>query len=80
MKNLTNSLRSRLRQQELRLARSILRWKLEKEGQPLPAEAELEAAAARLLDQARDIAQRRGRNLYDILREEAREFFRPKSS
>lgn len=80
MKNLANSFRSHIRQGELKLAKSILRWKLQKEGLPLLEEPELDAAASHLLDQARDIARRSGKNFYDILKEEAREFFRSKPS
>jgi hypothetical protein len=75
MKSLANSFLSRLRQSELRLAKSLLQWKLQKEGRTPPDEAELDAAASRLLDQAREIARKTGKNLYDILKEEARKFF-----
>ena len=79
MKKLANSFLSRLRQSELRLARSILRWKLQNEGRPPPEDAELNDAASRLLEQAREIARRTGKNLYDILKEEAKEFFSSKT-
>ncbi len=75
MKMLAKSFLSHLRQSELKLARSILRWKLQKQGQPLPENDELDVAASRLLDEAREIARKRGKNLLDILKEEAREFF-----
>ncbi len=80
MKILANSFLNHLRQSELRLAKSILRWKLQKEGQPLPENDELDAAASRLLDEARDIAGKTGKNLFDILKEEARDFFKSKTS
>ena len=79
MKNLANSLLNHLRQSELRLAKSILRWRLQKEGQPLPEEAELDNAASCLLDEAREIARKRGKNLYDTLKEEWKEFFSSRS-
>ncbi|MFP3870100.1 MAG: hypothetical protein ACLFVT_04355 [Syntrophobacteria bacterium] len=78
MKKLANSFLSRVRQRELQLAKSVLRWKLQKEGRSLPGNAELDAAASRLLEQARDVARRRGKNLYDILKEEAKGFFSSK--
>ncbi len=78
MKILADSFLSRLRQSELRLAKSILRWKLQKEGSPLPDDSELDAAALRLLDEARKIARKRGKKVLDILKEEAREFFSSK--
>jgi hypothetical protein len=78
MKILANSFLTQLRRSELKLARSILRWKLQKEGRPLPAEDELDDAASRLLDKARKIARKSGKNLFDILKEEAKEFFSSK--
>ncbi|MGD8502907.1 MAG: hypothetical protein PVF76_13790 [Syntrophobacterales bacterium] len=62
------------------MTKSILRWKLQKEGQPLPKNDELDAAASRLLDEARDIARKTGKNLFDILKEQARDFFNSKTS
>jgi hypothetical protein len=79
MKILPDSLLSHLRQSELRLAKSILRWKLEKEHSPMPDERDLEAAASRLLDEAREIAKKRGMTLLEILKEEARQFFNSRS-
>ena len=78
MKKLVNSLFDHLRQSELRLAKSILRWKLQKEGSPLPDDAELNMAASQLLDEAREIARKRGKKLLDVLKEEAKEFFNSK--
>ncbi|UCG11329.1 MAG: hypothetical protein JSU72_12340 [Deltaproteobacteria bacterium] len=80
MKNLADSFLSHLRQSELKLAKAILRWKAQKEGQPLPEAEELDAAASRILDQAREIARKRGKNLYEILKEEAQELFNSRSS
>lgn len=79
MKILPDSLRDHIRQSELRLAKSILRWKLQKEGSPPPDNSDLDVAASRLLDEAREIAKKRGMNLLDILKEEARRFFNSRS-
>jgi hypothetical protein len=79
MKKLTDSVLHHLRQSELRLAKSILRWKLQKQGQPIPNDSELDAAASRLLAEAREISKQRGKKLLDVLKEEAREFFDSKS-
>jgi hypothetical protein len=51
---------------------------LQKEGRPLPEKDELDDAASRLLDKARKIARKSGKNLFDILKEEAKEFFSSK--
>jgi hypothetical protein len=79
MNILSDSLLKRLRQSELKLAKSILRWKLQKEGSPVPDDTELDVAASRLLDEAREIAKNRGKTLLEILKEEARQFFNPRS-
>jgi hypothetical protein len=79
MKLLPDSLLNHLRQSELRLAKSILRWKLQKEGSPLPDDSALEVAASRLLDEAREIAKKRGITLLQILKEEARQLFNSRS-
>ncbi len=78
MKKLVNSVFNHLRQNELKLAKSILRWKLQKEDLPLPDNAELDIAASHLLDEARGIARKRGKKLLDVLKEEAKEFFSSK--
>ena len=78
MKKLVNSVFDQLRQSERKLAKSILRWKLQKENRPLPDNGELEIAASQLLDEAREIARKRGKKLLDALKEEAKEFFSSK--
>lgn len=80
MKILANSFLSHLRQSELKLAKTILRWKIQKEGWPPLEKDELDAAASRILDEARKIARKTGKNLFDILKEEAKEFFNSKST
>ena len=79
MKILLDSVLKHLRQGELRLAKSILRWKLQKEGSPVPDDSELDVAASRILDEAREIAKKRGKTLLEILKEEARQFFNSRS-
>jgi len=79
MKILPDSVLNHLRQGELRLAKSILRWKLQKEGSPIPDNSDLNDAASRLLDEAREIAKKRGMTLLDILKEEARQIFNSRS-
>ena len=78
MKILADSFLDRLRQSELTLAKSILRWKFQKEGRPPPEDGELDMAASRVLDEAREIARKTGKNLFDILKEEAKELFSSK--
>ena len=79
MKILPDSVFNHLRQGELRLAKSILRWKMQREGSPIPDNSDLDVAASRLLAEAREIAKKRGMSLLDILKEEARQFFNSRS-
>ena len=79
MKMLPNSIRNHIRQGELKLAKSILRWRLQKEGSPPLENSDIDAAASRLLDEAREIAKKRGMNLLDILKEEVGRLFNSKS-
>lgn len=79
MKILPESIMNHIRQSELKLAKSILRWKLQKEGSPPLENSDLDVAASRLLDEAREIAKKRGMNLLDILKEEAKRLFNSKS-
>lgn len=72
---MTRTVFGRIREGELKLAKSILRWRLQKEGKAVPPEAELDSAAGRLLEESRQIARQRGRNLYEILKEEANRIF-----
>jgi hypothetical protein len=80
IKMLAKGLLGRLHQGELNLAKTILRWKIRKEGRAEPPHEELEAAAAKLLEEAREIARRRGKSLYEILKEEATGLFRSKET
>jgi hypothetical protein len=73
---LAKNVMSRLKRGELNLSKSILRWKIRKEGKAEPSETELEEAATRLLAEAREIARKRGKNLYEILKEEAKRLSR----
>jgi hypothetical protein len=77
---LAKSFLGRLHQGELNLAKSILRWKIRKEGRAEPADEELEEEAANLLEEAGGIARKRGKSLYEILKEEAKGLFRSKDS
>ena len=80
IKMLAKSLLGRIHRGELNLAKSSLRWKIRKEGRAEPPDEELEAAATNLLAEARAIARRRGKSLYQILKEEATGLFRSKDS
>lgn len=55
--------------QQVQAAVKFLRWRYEKEGRELPDTAELERQADQLVEQARQIAKRTGRNMFGILKD-----------
>jgi hypothetical protein len=58
-----------IRQQEEKLAMRFLSWQYEKLKQPVPAGAELEQQAAKIVAEAHDIARKRGRNVMSIVKD-----------
>jgi hypothetical protein len=58
-----------MRNQQIRMAAGLLKRQYLKQGLSEPAESELKRQAAAIVDQAHDIAKKRGRNLLEILRE-----------
>jgi hypothetical protein len=57
------------RQQEERLAIRFLTWQYQKLDKPIPDEAELEAQAAKIVQDAHQIARERGRNVIAIIKD-----------
>ena len=51
------------------VARRLLESRYDRQGVPRPADAELTRQAAEVVDEARRIARRRGRNVLGILKE-----------
>ena len=60
-----------IRKQEEKLALRLLVWQYGKKSTPLPALLELHRQAALVVDQAHDIATKRGRNVISIIKEVA---------
>ena len=58
-----------IRQQEKKVALRLLAWQYQRQSMPLPAIAELEQQAARLVDDAHRIARERGQNVIAIIKE-----------
>ena len=58
-----------IRQQEEKLALRFLSWQYEKLKKPIPADAELEQQAAKIVEEAHDIARKRGRNVMSIIKD-----------
>jgi hypothetical protein len=58
-----------IRQQEERLARRFLSWRYERMGLDVPAPAELEGQAAKVVDEAHRIARETGGSVMAIIKE-----------
>ena len=58
-----------IRQQEKKVALRLLAWQYQRQSMSLPAIAELEQQAARLVDDAHRIARERGQNVIAIIKE-----------
>jgi hypothetical protein len=58
-----------IKKQEKKVALRLLAWQYQKYGLPLPAYAEIERQADRLVDEAHRIARERGQNVLGILKE-----------
>ena len=58
-----------IRQQEEKLAVRFLSWQYEKLKRPIPDEAELAKQAAKIVEEAHDIARKRGRNVMSIIKD-----------
>jgi len=62
-----------VRQQEIAFARKLLVWKYEKSGIGLPEEAILRSMAEKVVADAHEIAKKRGRNVLEILKTQAKD-------
>jgi hypothetical protein len=71
-------MRGFIRNQEEKLAARYLRWQVEKQGLPPPAEAEIQRQAARIVAEAHRIARERGGNLLDIMKGLVADFLKKK--
>jgi len=58
-----------IRKQEEKMALRLLAWQYQRMDQPLPGAQELRREAARIVDEAHQIARQRGSNLVSIMRE-----------
>lgn len=66
-----------IRRQEERMAMRLLAWQYQRQQQPLPGAAALRRQAEGIVDQAHQIARRRGGNLAAILKELVADLRRP---
>jgi hypothetical protein len=58
-----------IRQQEERLAIRFLTWQYQKLDIPIPEDAELALQASKIVEEAHQIARKRGRNVLSIIKE-----------
>jgi len=58
-----------IKQQEEKMAVRLLTWRYQKMNITVPAMSELERQAAKLVDDAHDIARERGRNVMSIMKD-----------
>lgn len=58
-----------IRRQEEKMALRLLAWQYQRMNQPLPGAQELRGQAARIVDEAHEIARRRGSNIVSIMKE-----------
>ena len=58
-----------IRQQEEKMAVRLLTWRYQKMNITVPAAAELERQASKLVDDAHEIARERGRNVISIMKD-----------
>jgi hypothetical protein len=58
-----------LRDAQRRLAKAVLRHKLQRQGQPLPSEADLDRHTERLLEEANRVLKSEGKRLLDEIKE-----------
>ncbi len=53
---------------EIKVARSILRWKYKREGKPVPLDSQLESQSKYIADQAHQVIARRGKSVWKELK------------
>jgi rubrerythrin len=67
--DLKKNLKSLARQTEVKVARSILRWKLKREGRPIPVEEQLDQHSEHIVEKANDVLSQGGKRVWDELRQ-----------
>jgi len=58
-----------IRQQEEKIAMRFLNWQYRKLDQPVPDDAELARQAAKIVEEAHQIARKRGSNVISIMKD-----------
>ena len=63
-----NTLRKIAEEAEMRVARSILRWKFKKEGKQVPLDTQLDIESRQVADRAHQVIAKRGKNVFNELK------------
>lgn len=62
-----------VRKQEIAFAKRLIVWKYEKAGITLPDDSVITTYAEKIVDDAHVVAQKRGKNIWDIIKEAVRD-------
>jgi hypothetical protein len=63
-----NNLKKLAEEAEMKVARSVLRWKYKKEGKDIPPEYLLENESRQIAGHAHEVLAKRGRNVFNELK------------
>jgi rubrerythrin len=66
--DLKKNLKSLARESEVKLARSILKWKLKREGRPVPVDEQLDQHSQDIVAKANDVLSKGGKRVWGELR------------
>jgi hypothetical protein len=67
-KGTKNNLKKIAEEAEMKVARSVLRWKYKKEGRDVPPGYRLENESRQIADRAHEVLAKRGRNVFNELK------------
>jgi len=67
-KETKNNLKKIAEEAEMRVARSILRWKYKKEGKQVPQDHQLENESRQIAGRAHQVVAKRGKNVFNELK------------
>ena len=66
--NIKKNIKKKVRNVEVGLAKSILRWKYKKEGEIIPNDRQMENHSQQIAGQAHDVIAKRGKNIWNGLK------------
>jgi len=72
-KDVKENVKNLMKATEMKLAKSILRWKYKKEGKEIPGDSDLQARSRMITEKANQVLSRSGKSLL----KELKEIYRP---